>query len=63
MMCCKLTEKQKMLSVFFHFFLQRTPQTCQPNAERALSMGGLLEVCVMHHLGHAIIFVGCGDCP
>ena len=22
-----------------------------------------LEVCVTHHPGHAITFVGCGDCP
>ena len=25
--------------------------------------GSWLEVCVTHRPGHAIIFVGCGDCP
>ena len=25
--------------------------------------GSWLEVCVTHHPGHAIIFVGCGDYP
>ena len=63
-MCCELTEAENVEHIFFLFFSVKNSTNLSAKAEGALSMGGSCpEVCVAHHPGHAIIFVGCGDYP
>ena len=64
-MFCKLTEAENVEHIFFNFFYEKIHKpVSQKGAEGALSMGeSWMEFCARHHLGHAIIFVDCCDCP